>query len=100
MLDAECLYFDILDRPSIGRQSVHLYFEQVEVFRSPPGKLVAGMQPFEEPMEFADVTGAVFVTDCCGSWFDFLDFGLAGLGVGNVQMYISLVEDGSGARGV
>lgn len=37
---------------------------------------------------------------CCGSWFDFLDFGLAGLGVGNVQMYISLVEDGSGARGV
>lgn len=59
MLDAERLDVDALDGPSIGRQSLDFGFDQVEVSRPPPGKLVGSVQPFEEPMEFADVAGAV-----------------------------------------
>lgn len=58
-IDGERLDVDISNRPSIGRKSLQIRHDQIDIGRPPPGKVLSGVQPYKQTLEFADVTGAV-----------------------------------------
>jgi hypothetical protein len=60
VIDGERLDVDISNRPSIGRKSLQIRHDQIDIGRPPLGKLLSGVQPCKQTFKFADVTGAVF----------------------------------------